>query len=635
MKESMSIEFGQAVSPQLFLVTDEEFLQAIQWKKSKPAGDLMKGAQAGDLNRFSKGLCAQFKEISGQRKRGKHGAAMQWSALWSEEAAEETSRTSDLLNLCKSARELFEKSKTKSKKGSHKKSPRLSWDEVSRLLVGWLHQVTVSEALQPYELLLLTELMENVGFKLAPTTLVSVWRHCLFAAVSLCFNLEETDFSDTTEDQVILISGELPWRSGFLFSEISGAKNFRQLGQQNIRDSFFDRTDTDGSPHADFLPRVDYWLATLTRTLFVGCVWNKSVWDQEAQERFQGSVEKLIAIYEVSGEIAFCPQHAVEHHCLLSNAAFYAGLSGKSVERRYLKSVASSGKKQKTFFINSAENPSNQTDWSAIATMRNYWSDASNLLVTTWNRDLPELNLSVMGQLLVKGPWDFSLLVDDKEISGDGEWSCVCWNSDDEVDYLELQIELDSEFKLERQILLPRNQHFAFLSDIVIGTETAKLEYRSVLPVASGLKGTLQEDTHELQLKNKEISARVFPIGLPQDRDFFQSGSLTLDDQNQLVLHQVSEANALYAPLIIDWEPELKRKQADWACLTVSEGGKISARDEASGHRLRIGAHQLLVYRSLKKAEQSRAVLGHNTNYESVIGRFDTDGDLSPLLFVE
>lgn len=638
MEETVSIEFGQPLPQQLFSSSDEEFLQAIQWRL-KPTGDLMKGAQAGDLNRFSKGLYSRLKEIAKQKKQGKHAAEMLWASLWSEEACEETCRTSDLINLIKSARELPGKTQKKSKNGKRKKTPQktpqLSWDEVSRLLVGWLDQVAVSEPLRPYELLLLTELIENVGYRLAPSTLVSVWRHCLFAAASLCFNLEETDFSEVSEDQVILVSGELPWRLGFLFSEISGAKNFRQLGQQNLRDCFFDRTDNDGTPHADFLPRLDFWLAPLTRALYVGHVFKKPVWDQEAQERFQYAIEKLVAACDVSGKMLLCPVHAVEHHTLLALAAYFAELPGKSAERLYLKSLASK-KKRPQFFIQSDESPSTQSDWSAWAMLRNYWSDASNLLVVTWNGDLPVLSLSALGKQLFEGRWDFSLTVNGKVLSGDGEWSVLCWNSDEDADYLELHMELESGYSLERQILLPRNQHFVFLSDIVTGTETANIEYSSILPVTPGIAGSLDGETHELKLKTKGLSARVFPIGLSQDRDFFQPGSLTLNDQNQLVLHQqVSASNALYAPLIIDWEPELKRKAADWTCLTVSEGGKISARDEASGHRLRIGAHQLLVYRSLKKGEVSRAVLGHNTHYETVIGRFDTDGELTPLLFVE
>lgn len=633
MEANMSIEFGQSVPQRLFASTDEEFLQSIQWK-SKRAGKLLKAASAGDVNQFSKALCTQLKEIAKQKKQGKHAADMLWASIWSEEAEEETCRTSDLISVIKSAIKLSEKKKN-SKTGKRKKSPELSWDEVSRLLAGWLVQVTVAEPLRPYELLLLTELLENVGFRLAPSTLVSVWRHCLFSAASLCFNLEETDFSEISEDQVILISAEIPWRSGFLFSEVSGAKNFRQLGQQNLRDCFFERTDNDGTPHADILPRLDFWLATFTRSLYIGRGWGKSVWDQEAQDRFLWMVEILISACAVSGKLALCPRHVVEHHRLLVLAAYFADLPGKCAEGLYLKAL-SSEKKNHQYFIQTDDLPSNQSDWAEWALLRNYLSNASNLLSVTWNGDLPVLSLSAMGKLLFEGCWEFSLKADDKIISGKGDWSTLCWSSDEDADYIELHMELDSGYKLERQILLPRNQHFVFLSDIVTGEEAANLEYHSYLPVTPGMTGSLDGETHELKLKTKGLAARVFPIGLPQDRDFFQPGSLTLNDQSQLVLHhQATEATALYAPLIIDWEPELKRKAADWASLTVSEGGKISARDEASGHRLRIGAHQLLVYRSLKKGEVSRAVLGQNTNYESVIGRVDTDGDLAPLLYVE
>ncbi|MCA9005456.1 MAG: hypothetical protein KDA70_09315 [Planctomycetaceae bacterium] len=630
----MSIEFGQSVPQQLFAVSDEEFLQSLQWK-SKPTGDLMKGAQAGDLKRFCKGLSSQLKSIAKQKRAGKQAAGMLWSTLWSDESVDETCRTSDLINLIRSASTQLVPGKKKSKASKGKKSPELSWDEISRLLTGWIDQISAADPLQPYELLLLIELLENLGSRLAPATLISVWRACLFSAVTLCFKLEETDFSELLEDQVALISGELPWRAGLLFSDISGAKNFRQLGQQNLRDSFFDRTDTDGTPHADFFPRLDYWLITLTRATYAGKIWGKQLWDREAHERFQYSVEKIVAACDACGQIAVCPTHAVSHLELLSAAAAVSGLPSRSAERLYLKSLQAV-KKRTGFFIQAEGCPSSQSDWAAQALMRNYWSDSSNLLVVSWNAELPVISLTALGKKLLQGVWDFSLTVNGETVTGDGEWSCVCWNSDEDADYLELSMELDSGFRLERQLLLPRNQHFAFLSDIVTVTEAASIEYRSILPVSAELAGMVDSETHELTLKTKGLTARVFPIGLPQERDFFQPGSLTYNEQHQLILQQhAAEATALYVPLIIDWEPDLKRKAADWSRLTVSESGKISSRDEAAGHRLRIGSHQLLVYRSLKKAEHARAVLGHHTSYESVIGRFDTNGDLNPLLFVE
>lgn len=635
MGEIMSIEFGQSVPQQFWSLADEEFLQAVRWS-SKPRGDLMKGAQTGDLARFGKGLTARLKEIAKQKKQSKHSSEMMWSVLWSTEEVEDPGRTADLINLVKSASGLPGKNKKVSQSGKRKKTPGLSWDEVSRLLFGWLDQVTLSEPMQPFELLLLMELLENVGYRLAAATQMCAWRACLTAAASLCFKLEETDFSETPEDQVLLISGEVPWRAGFLFAEVAGAKNLRQLGQQNLRDAFFDRTDTDGTPHADMLSRIDFWLATLTRSLFIGQVWKKRLWDQEARERFQLTLQVLVATCNSSGKLALCPEHSIDHGSLLSLAAYFSGLSNRSAERMYLKSLSSGKKKRSAFFIQTDDSAANQSDWSALAVMRNYWSDSSNLLLVTWNGDVPEISLSALGKQLLEGRWEFSLTVNGTEVSGDGEWSAVCWNCDEDADYLELQMDLDGGYTLERQILLPRNQHFVFLSDIVNGSEAARLEYRSLLPVSAGYSGIVDEETHELSLKTKGLATRVFPLGLSQERDFFQPGSLNLNEQGQIELHQeVAEATALYVPLVIDWEPELKRKPADWASLTVSEAGKISPRDVAAGHRLRIGKHQLLVYRSLKKGDVARAVLGHHTSYESVIGRFDSDGELTPLLFVE
>ena len=56
--------------------------------------------------------------------------------------------------------------------------------------------------------------------------------------------------------------------------------------------------------------------------------------------------------------------------------------------------------------------------------------------------------------------------------------------------------------------------------------------------------------------------------------------------------------------------------------------------ESASGHRLRIGDHQLLLYRSLREPELPRAVLGQHTLSETIIGRFDSNGDLTPIVTV-
>ncbi|MFO0918734.1 MAG: hypothetical protein U0872_10525 [Planctomycetaceae bacterium] len=100
-------------------------------------------------------------------------------------------------------------------------------------------------------------------------------------------------------------------------------------------------------------------------------------------------------------------------------------------------------------------------------------------------------------------------------------------------------------------------------------------------------------------------------------------------------MQQTGRGDGLYAPLIFDWHPARTRPPALWRTLTVTEAGKVVGRDIAAGHRLQIGKPQLLVYRSLSTSQTARAVLGHHTFRESVIARFDADGDVETIMHVD
>jgi hypothetical protein len=63
--------------------------------------------------------------------------------------------------------------------------------------------------------------------------------------------------------------------------------------------------------------------------------------------------------------------------------------------------------------------------------------------------------------------------------------------------------------------------------------------------------------------------------------------------------------------------------------------GEVVAPHRAAGHRLRVGGHQLLIYKSLDTPQDARAVLGYHTWYESVIGTFDAAGAVDPIVMVE
>ena len=68
--------------------------------------------------------------------------------------------------------------------------------------------------------------------------------------------------------------------------------------------------------------------------------------------------------------------------------------------------------------------------------------------------------------------------------------------------------------------------------------------------------------------------------------------------------------------------------------LTVAEQLQIQPDDTAVGYRVALGDEQWLIYRSLSEP-RNRTLLGHNLSTEMLVARFDTDGEVEPLIEIE
>lgn len=240
-----------------------------------------------------------------------------------------------------------------------------------------------------------------------------------------------------------------------------------------------------------------------------------------------------------------------------------------------------------------------------------------------------EIDLSARGRLLLSGTFQTELAVDGMAVATFGDWRAVCWSSDDDGDYLELQLLCSENVRIDRQVLLSRRGHFALFADAVVTRAPARIEYRSSLPVAGGASIKSDFQTREFGVG----TARVFPVGLPQDRVLSTPGNC-FENSGRLDLTQVATGRGLYLPVVFDWHPGRRRAPADWRSLTVTEPRRVVSRDSAAGHRLRVGKNQLLIYRSLVDTREARSVLGQHTRYETVIGSIDA-GEMAPIIMVE
>ena len=245
-----------------------------------------------------------------------------------------------------------------------------------------------------------------------------------------------------------------------------------------------------------------------------------------------------------------------------------------------------------------------------------------------------EFNLSARGTALLEGTLDCELVVDGASHGVRANWHSVCWYADDDGDYLELRCVVNDSVWIDRQLLLSRHSHLALIADAVIARGGQRLEYRMTLPAATGVAMKIASPTRECRLAAGRFRARAFPLALPQDHVNGTAGSF-LERQCRLELTQVGTNGGLYVPVVLDWHPRRRAQGAEWRSLTVTENGKVVSPHGAAAHRLRVGRHQLLIYKSLETPDDARAVLGYHTWYDAVVGTLDAAGAVDPIVMVE
>jgi hypothetical protein len=129
-------------------------------------------------------------------------------------------------------------------------------------------------------------------------------------------------------------------------------------------------------------------------------------------------------------------------------------------------------------------------------------------------------------------------------------------------------------------------------------------------------------------------SPRAYPIGLPRLPYATDRGSFRRDGR-ELVVRQRPEGRRAWRPLLLSWEPGRDRKSVQWRTLTVTQERRVCAPETAFAVRVSWGRDEtLVVYRSLARPA-TRAFLGHQTSAQFLIGLFNRDGEVEPLLNVE
>jgi hypothetical protein len=516
----------------------------------------------------------------------------------------------------------------------------------------WALAASPIRPILPIELLLVFEVLRDAALYLPIDLAARLWRAGLEASIGRTKGAESAandnnaEIDSTQNLAQAALATELDWQASLLFAPVAGSASLGEESRARLWSLLADSSDSLGVPAARSLRDLPGWMTSVVRAREWGRVFGRPLFTQSQEKRLRGIVTSVAKFCRKDGKpaLAECETNGLSRVWATAAATFPRHLRQVSPAVHYLLSLAPAKPAERARVGSAARNGSRrngarpskspfpvfQSDESRLACLRSDWTPTAESILVSHQGRFPTLELALGGTTLLAGDWEIDLQIDGRAVERAG-WSCVCWHSDDDGDYIELQSR-PAGVRVERQIFLSRTDDFALLADAVRADGNSKIEITSGLPLSPDWAAFAQTQTRECRLLCGGAAARVFPLALNCPRVEGTAGRLSATD-GRLELNQ-SGLGGLYAPLVLDWHRDRRRSSAAWRRLTVALGGVAVAPGEAAGFLLEIGLSKWLIYRSLSRTLEPRSVLGQHTMYETLVGRF-VRGDVESIVQVE
>ncbi|MEO2018820.1 MAG: hypothetical protein ABGZ53_31110 [Fuerstiella sp.] len=443
----------------------------------------------------------------------------------------------------------------------------------------------------------------------------------------------------------IVSQAEVPFLLSLVLASQRSARPWQVVSTNAIADCLGASTDTDGTLDAALARETGQWLVPFVRILG----WRKSFKQSRANEktttRWLRTLDRLAVLATPDGFINSDTANnrpdlidVPSDITLLATAVKLTKTAAETGLGSFVAALAKGGKRKvrpkKADKKQWIANLSGQSDWATTAVLRNTMQVDADVVAIDWDQSTPGMQLSALGSQVLGGGWKHRITANGKVCESAGDWVCTCWFSDDEVAFAELEAGSVDGLRHVRHVMLALKEHFAVLTDTVTTPHaSAQIEFESRLSLADGIDVATNSITRELILQGECVSLRAVPTWLDDDRIQNTSGSCE-QVGSELVL-KAHNTGGVALPLVIDWHPDRRAADADWSRLTVTEDRQVATPQQAAGYRVRIGLLQLLLYRSLRRGETLRAVLGYHTDNETVYSRIRNTGEILPLVLVE
>jgi hypothetical protein len=273
---------------------------------------------------------------------------------------------------------------------------------------------------------------------------------------------------------------------------------------------------------------------------------------------------------------------------------------------------------------------------AACAIMGSSWLQPSSRLAVDFSESTGYLEaLGPKGRALLGGNWPVQVTEAGNPAYQLDGWEQLCWFSDQDIDYLEIEARFGEFAKVQRQIILFRKQRFLLAADALICEQPGQWSMTSRMPLADQVQwqaGGKNTEGFLLQGKNRCL---VIPLFLPEWKAATTVGSIDVESNQLVITNSSLGASRIYSPVLVSLCNRIAAKPYTWRQLTVADNLRIVARDEAAGYRLQLGKQQFLLYRSLAKPTR-RTLLGAHLMSDFFAGSFEKDsGEAETLVEIE
>ncbi len=340
-----------------------------------------------------------------------------------------------------------------------------------------------------------------------------------------------------------ILAGELPLTLAYQFPELTLCQSLQPSARTVLARGMTEILDGEGLPQGIYFSILRPLLACWTRCRAIG---GKATWDRESEKQFRLLALEAIRLSRSDGTQVLCQGEAATRTPRLFELALQL-IDRKPLAKtaaRMLPSLntraASRGRIKAAPAVNS--------EWAEVAVLQPAWRRGGPKLSLVYTERRVQIELEYRAELIWSGSWDLELALDGAPAEIVSNWEEVCWVSDDDVDYLEIEARLAGGLTVQRQVLLARQDRCLLLADAIVGPRRARIEYRSSLPLAAAVEAEPAAETREVWLAGRRARLAALPLALPEWRTDPRRGELTQLD-GKLSLHQSADAQRLYAAL--------------------------------------------------------------------------------------